>query len=95
MKLIPLILVSLSVAGLLSGCAGSVKGNTPTGKKAAIQKMCRETLADLYKLYPPARKDIQNAYGYAVFSNVGINLFLVSTGQGYGVAHDNRTGKDI
>ena len=35
-----------------------------------------------------------NSIGYAVFSNTGINLLLLSTGNGYGVAHDNATGKE-
>jgi lipid-binding SYLF domain-containing protein len=30
-----------------------------------------------------------------VFSNVGINLLLLSTANGYGVARDNRSGEDI
>ena len=29
-----------------------------------------------------------------MFSNVGINLLLLSTANGYGVAHNNETGKD-
>ena len=35
-----------------------------------------------------------NAVGYAVFSNTGINVLLLSTANGWGVAHNNETGKD-
>ena len=33
-------------------------------------------LADLYQLHPDAKAKIKSAAGYAVFSNVGINLVL-------------------
>ncbi len=91
--------LSIFVIGLfffvfLTGFFGA-KGDNPAEKRRAINKMRRETLAELYKLVPSAREEISRAAGYAVFSNVGINVFLVSTGNGYGVAHDNTTGKDI
>ncbi len=78
----------------LTGFFGA-KGDTPAEKRRAINKMRLATLADLYKVAPYAREEIRRAEGYAVFSNVGLNVFLISTGNGYGVAHDNRTGKDI
>ncbi len=78
----------------LTGFLGP-KGDSAAEKRETINKMRRETLADLYKLRPAARDEIKRAVGYAVFSNVGVNLFVVSTGNGYGVAHDNKTGKDI
>jgi len=52
------------------------------------------TLERLYKVHPAARSEIQKAAGYAVFSNVGINLILLSAAGGSGVAHDNRSGQD-
>jgi len=70
-------------------------GDTADEKRKAINKMRRETLTKLYKLVPSAKKELSRAEGYAVFSNTGINIFVLSTGNGYGVAHDNRTGKDI
>jgi lipid-binding SYLF domain-containing protein len=57
--------------------------------------MRKETLAQLYKVHPAARTSLQKAAGYAVFSNVGINLIFFSAAGGSGVAHDNRSGKDI
>lgn len=78
---------------MLTGFFGS-EGDTPAEKRAAVQKMRKETLAKLYEIHPAAKKRIDNAVGYAVFSNVGINLFLISTGSGWGVAKD-KSGKDI
>lgn len=71
------------------------KGDSPEEKKKNIQKMKTQTLNDLYKLAPNAKKEIASSKGFAVFSNTGVNLFLVSTGNGYGVAHDNSSGKEI
>ncbi len=56
--------------------------------------MKQDTLKDLYQYHPAAEKKVANSAGYAVFSNVGINLLLLSTANGYGVAHNNETGKD-
>lgn len=79
---------------LLTGFFGA-KGDTNAKKIENINKMRQETLAILYKQKPTARNEINKGAGYAVFSNIGMNLLLLSTGNGYGVAHDNKTGKDI
>jgi lipid-binding SYLF domain-containing protein len=52
-----------------------------------------KTLAKLYAQKPEAKAKIKSAAGYAVFSNVGTYILLVSAGQGYGVVVDNATGK--
>jgi lipid-binding SYLF domain-containing protein len=57
--------------------------------------MRSEALAKLYKIHPAAKGKIGAAYGYAVFSNAGINVVFLSVAAGRGVAHDNKTGKDI
>ena len=38
---------------------------------------------------------IERSYGYAVFSNVGVNVLFVSAEGGTGVAHNNQTGQNI
>ena len=89
------ILAAVTVGILLSGFTGLAAAASPDEKKKEIRKMRSETLAKLYKAHPVAKGDIQKAAGYAVFSNIGINLILFSAAGGSGVAHDNRTGKDI
>ena len=93
MKKLTVLLSLIATLTILGGCAGA-KGNTKPEKISNIHQMRKTDLAELYKLAPSARQHISNAYGYAIFDNTGINLLLVSTGQGYGVAHNNRTGKD-
>ncbi|MGL4205948.1 MAG: hypothetical protein ACRCRW_07525 [Aeromonadaceae bacterium] len=77
---------------LLTACAAP--GETPSQQRSAIQTMRNETLAKLYKLKPEVRQEIRAAAGYAVFSNINNNLLFVSSGNGYGVTRDNRSGKD-
>jgi lipid-binding SYLF domain-containing protein len=69
-------------------------GDSPDEKRKTILKMSTDTLAELYEHHPQAEDAVKKAAGYAVFSNIGINLFIVSTGNGFGMAHDNTTGKD-
>jgi lipid-binding SYLF domain-containing protein len=86
----------LAVIVMFSGFFGGDKSKEEIEKaRQEIKKMSRETLQMLYKYAPQAREQVKNAYGYATFSNVGINLFLLSTENGSGLAHDNKTGKDI
>ena len=86
-------LVSLVLVALLTGCM-SPKGNTVAEKQQAVQSMRSETLAELYEIHPHAKTQIEQAVGYGVFSNVGINLFLLSTASGWGIVRDEKTGQD-
>lgn len=52
------------------------------------------TLLDLYKYAPDSKEILKKSYGYAVFSNVGIKLILLSAEGGVGLAHDNNTNKN-
>lgn len=62
------------------------KKKSPTEQRAEIDKMTSKALAELYKVQPQARNEIANAKGYAVFSNFGMNLLLLSTANGAGKA---------
>lgn len=79
---------------IVSGCATFPVGDNAQDKRAAIQQMKAEALQDLYDIHPQAKNRIQNAEGYAVFSNVSVNVLYVSGGAGWGIAHDNKTGAE-
>ena len=64
-------------------------------QKSEILEMREETLARLYREKPSAEDMISKAVGYAVFSNTGINVLLISTANGKGIAHDSSSGNDI
>jgi lipid-binding SYLF domain-containing protein len=67
--------------------AGLSSAKDSTGEKRdKIRKMTSQTLADLYKLHPAAQAAVEKSAGYAVFSNLGVNLLLVSTARGGGMA---------
>ena len=78
---------------LLAGCM-SPQGNTVAEKRQAVQQMKSDTLAQLYKVHPFAKTQISKSVGYGVFSNVGVNLFLLSTASGWGVVHDKNGAKN-
>jgi len=97
-KIVHLLLILFS-SFFLSACV--VTGTTPTNKsqKNELRKEriadSKKTLQMLYKSVPSAKSSIQSAYGYATFSNVGVNLILVSAEGGKGLAHNNKSGKNI
>jgi lipid-binding SYLF domain-containing protein len=72
----------------------SPSGNTVEEKRQAVHQMRSETLAQLYEVHPEAKTRINQAVGYGVFSNVGINLLLLSTASGWGVVRDQEAGTD-
>jgi hypothetical protein len=59
--------------------------------QADIQKMSEDTLHRLYKAEPPAKAAIEKAYGYAVFSNTVEKMFFDGSGNGKGMAVNNKT----
>jgi lipid-binding SYLF domain-containing protein len=75
--------------------SGFWDGKSVAEEKKEILKESQKTLQLLYKYVPEAKKVMKNSYGYATFSNTGVNVLVVSTERGVGVAHDNKTGKNI
>ena len=57
----------------------------PETQKKEVRAMRDSVLADLYKLHPDAKAKIKKAAGYAVFSNVGVNLIFASFAGGHGI----------
>ena len=89
LKLVPLFIV------LVLFFSGFWSGKSITEQRQERQRISKETLAYLYKYAPEARKMVQNSYGYATFSSVGVNIVLFSAEGGAGMAHNNKTGKNI
>lgn len=87
------VIVLISFTIFLAGCFGP-KGNDTDEKKAAVKTMQEDTMLELCRLHPGAEQEIRDAKGYAVFSNIGFNLLVLSTGSGWGIAHCNADGKE-
>jgi len=83
---------TLAVILLAGGLAGAK--DTPDQKREKSRKMAAQTLDDLYKLQPTSRELIQKSAGYAVFSNMGTNLLLLSTARGAGIAVNSKTKQE-
>ena len=91
LKLTSIALLALVIS--ISGC-GLNNAKTPADKRQYILDMKSETLRELYRVKPHARGVIRKAAGYAVFSSANVNVVLASFGGGYGVATDNRNGRN-
>jgi lipid-binding SYLF domain-containing protein len=81
------------VVTLLAVGVASAK-DTPDQKREKTRKMASQTLQDLYKLQPTAQGALRNSAGYAVFSNMGTNLLLLSTARGAGLAVASKSKKE-
>ncbi len=68
--------------------------DSPDKKRDKTRKMATKTLQELYKLKPTAQGAIQKSAGYAVFDNMGTNLFLLSTARGSGIAIDTSSKQE-
>ena len=94
MKLMNVILaLCIGVSFSFAGIFGSDK--SPDEQRAEALNMSHKTLEELYGYAPSSRREVTRAYGYAVFSSTGIHVLILSNENGSGVAHDNKTGKNI
>ena len=69
--------------------------DTPAEQRSKLSKDSQTTLQMLYKAHPKSKGQISAAYGYATFSNFGINIIFFSAEGGSGLAHSNKSGKNI
>ena len=58
-------------------------------QREKVRDMRDDVLAELYEIRPEAEARIEKAKGYAVFSNVGINVIFASFAGGKGVVVKN------
>jgi lipid-binding SYLF domain-containing protein len=60
-----------------------------------IRNMAQETLERLYKAEPKTEAAVKHAFGYAVFSDLGVKILFAGTGSGKGIAVNNRNKHEI
>lgn len=103
MKKNPIFMLSMALALFLTvGMSSSYAQDSNDTKKQkkiekqrkAFQKNKSTAIQEMYKAYPESKSKMAGAFGYAAFGNTGVNLFLLSSGNGGGVAHNNVSGKE-
>ena len=88
----------LMLAALGFGPTAATAAMSDKDKKKArgdIDKMEGQILGKLYKIQPGAKKTIENAAGYATFSNFGVKIFFAGSGKGAGVAINKKTNNRV
>lgn len=67
---------------------------SPEKQRKALQKIRSEALTELFRAEPGLEAVVDNAPGYAVFSNLGMKLGVIASERGAGVLRDKRSGRD-
>jgi lipid-binding SYLF domain-containing protein len=79
-------------------CALALAAHASESDKGKLQKeirnMARDTLQQLYKAEPKTKAAISHAAGYAVFSNLGVKILVAGSGNGKGIAVDNKSKQE-
>jgi lipid-binding SYLF domain-containing protein len=83
-----LIVVALVCALAVVAHAADNKKET---KQKEIRKMAQDTLHRLYKADPKTKAAVEGAAGYAVFSNLGVKILVAGSGNGQGIAVNNKS----
>lgn len=79
----------LSLSTLIFAGCSAPKGTSLQEKRDYSLSMLDESLEMLYAEKPEQREVIANAAGYGAFSNFGMHIFVLATGNGFGVVVDN------
>lgn len=88
---------------VVAGCTSSnIRDAAPGQERAAaveeerdeVRAAARSTLQELYSTQPGAKRAVEGAAGYAVFSNFGMKILVAGGGSGKGMAVD-RAGREI
>ncbi|QFR44085.1 hypothetical protein [Sulfurimonas xiamenensis] len=87
-----LLLIVILFNGFWSGKSKNEVREENRLERANRIEQSNQTLQLLYKYAPEAKRMVFRSYGYATFSNVGVNLILLSAEGGKGLAHNNKTG---
>jgi lipid-binding SYLF domain-containing protein len=85
--------VALALVVTAAGCA-QPKGESIGEKQTHVRDMAAASQQQLAQNNPGVRHELDNAAGWAVFETVQTQILITSTGNGFGLAHNNRTGKE-
>lgn len=78
----------------LFGPVGLSAKESPAEKRREILQMREDVLKELFRAKPELKSKIKKSAGYAVFSNVGVNLVIASFAGGNGVVVEHGVFSD-
>jgi len=93
MKRIILISLLLAAVAFVAGGCTSAKGITPSEKKLNISALQHDVIDNMVAKDPEIKRKLNAAPGYAVFSNVSVNVILAEAGNGFGVVVNQKTAQ--
>jgi lipid-binding SYLF domain-containing protein len=79
-------MTTITAVVLMLMVALNVHAASKEEQQQKIVAMAQQSLQQLYEKEPSAKAAIQNAAGYAVFSDMGVKILLAGSGNGQGVA---------
>ena len=86
--------LALALASSAQAWPFGPKGDSNAEKKTNIHNQRDEMLAQLYATNPDMKRVLKHSAGYATFSQMSVNLFLLATANGYGVVTDNKSHQE-
>lgn len=92
-----ILMISLMIAlglGLQACSTAPMSEYQVDEQRASIREMANDTLGQLYQQYPGARRQIERAAGYAVFSNFGLKVLFMGSATGQGIAVSRATRRE-
>jgi lipid-binding SYLF domain-containing protein len=86
------IMMLMAVVVLLT-MAVNTHAESKEEQQKKIVEMAQQSLQQLYQAQPLAKAAVKNAAGYAVFSDLGVKILFAGSGNGQGVAVNNKTNQ--
>ena len=83
----------ITAVSLLLTVAVNSYAESKEEQQKKILDMAQQSLQQLYEKEPSAKAAVKNAAGYAVFSDMGVKILFAGSGNGQGVAVNNKTGQ--
>ncbi|HXW91133.1 MAG TPA: YSC84-related protein [Terriglobales bacterium] len=84
---------TMMIVGVVFLLPVAVNAESKEEQQKKILEMAQQSLQQLYEKQPAARAAVKNAAGYAVFSDFGVKIFFAGSGDGNGVAVNNKTSQ--
>jgi len=95
MKHIMYLLFSMTFLTLSVNGIASTENESADALRQQLKDSSRAALEHLFGENPSARAEVKSAFGYAVFTNHGLNQATSAAEMGGGIVHNNRRDKDL